>query len=109
MKSFTIFLISILICSLSSKVYDDFFSEDEEVQLTFEEELKLYQNYLIKYGSTWLINFESSEISLENRAYVFVSNLRKIIQHNKNPAKFYTKGHFNSKSISLIFFISFRN
>lgn len=52
----------------------------------------LFKEYLMKYNVELMTNFKLTDISSSERRLIFAENLKKILDHNKNPHKTYVKG-----------------
>ena len=101
MRSITaLFLIAFLAIALTSTA-NELLSGNQE--LTSEEELHLFEAYIYEYGTQWGLNSQN-EISFDERRVIFSSNLKKIIEHNRNPSKTYIKGLFLYKFLNFIIF-----
>jgi hypothetical protein len=90
MKLFAVLLLASLATLSFTSQQNELISGNFE--LTVEDESRLFEQYLYQHSSELLHNFQMSEISVEERKSVFLENLQKIIVHNKNPSKSFSKG-----------------
>lgn len=90
MKSLTILMIITLLTLSFSVKNDELLSG--KFELNAQDEEYLFEYYMSQYSTELASNLLSSEVSIEERKIIFVSNLDNIIAHNRNPIKSYTKG-----------------
>lgn len=63
-----------------------------EIPLTNELEDLLFEDYMIEHSSKWIKIFPDFQSNLLERRKIFSENLQKIIRHNLNSNKTYSKG-----------------